>query len=135
MSESTPTPPLTVLLVDDDEDFQLQQKMLLEEAGHTVVQAYNSDEARDVLGTTTPDLAIVDLMMEHADAGFILCRDIKRAHPDLPVILLTGVRSDTGIDFDAATDEERSWVKADAFLSKPVRFEQLQRELERLVQR
>jgi CheY-like chemotaxis protein len=135
MSEATPTAPLTVLLVDDDEDFQLQQKMILEEAGHSVVQAYNSDEAREILGSTTPDLAIVDLMMEHADAGFILCRDIKRDRPELPVILLTGVRSDTGIDFDAATDEERSWVKADAFLSKPVRFEQLQRELERLTQR
>ena len=43
----------------------------------------------------------------------------------MPVILVTAVASETGLDFDAATAEERGWIKADAVLDKPVRFEQL----------
>ncbi len=39
------------------------------------------------------------------------------------------------MDFDAATDEERSWIKADAMLAKPIRFEQLKREIDRLLKR
>ena len=47
------------------------------------------------------------------------------------------VRSHRGL-FIAALAEygipaERAWIKADAMLSKPVRFEQLRRELERLL--
>ena len=46
---------------------------------------------------------------------------------------VTGVASETGIDFDASTKEERSWIKADVVLDKPIRFEQLEREIHRLV--
>ena len=31
-----------------------------------------------------------------------------------------------------ATEEERSWIKADALLAKPIRFEQLKAEIDRL---
>ncbi len=57
---------------------------------------------------------------------------MKKKYPGMPVVLVTAVTSETGLEFDAATDEERSWVKADALLAKPVRFEQLKREIERL---
>jgi hypothetical protein len=49
------------------------------------------------------------------------------------VILVTGVAAETGIPFSAATREERIWIKADALLPKPIRFEQLQPEVERLL--
>jgi CheY-like chemotaxis protein len=62
-----------------------------------------------------------------------LCYHIKRKDPGIPVVLLTAVTHQTGLEFDAVTDEERSWVKADAMLAKPVRFEQLEREIERLL--
>ena len=78
-----------------------------------------------MLAQTRPDLAIVDLMMEYKDSGFALCYHIKKKDPSIPVILVTAVTSETGLEFDAATEEERSWVKADAMLAKPLRFEQL----------
>ncbi|HQA00466.1 MAG TPA: response regulator, partial [Phycisphaerae bacterium] len=79
------------------------------------------------------DLAVLDVMMEKMDGGFVLSHRIKKNDPSIPVILITSVSSETGIDFDTATAEERSWVKADALLSKPVRFEQLTREIDRLL--
>lgn len=123
----------TVLLVDDDPDFVAQLQVQLESAGFKVLAADGQQAAETLLTKTHPDLAILDLMMEHADGGFALCHHIKKKDPNIPVILVTSVASETGLEFDAATDEERSWVKADAMLAKPVRFEQLQREIERFL--
>lgn len=123
----------TVLLVDDDVDFLTQHQMCLEGAGYKVLTAQSQRQAEELLKTVKPNLAIVDLMMEHPDAGFSLCYHIKKLDESVPVILLTGVVSETGLEFDAATKEERSWVKADVMLAKPVRFEQLLREMERLL--
>ena len=72
-------------------------------------------------------------MMERMDDGFVLCYDIKKKNADIPVIMVTGVSRETGMEFDAATDEERSWLKADVILAKPIRFEQLTREIDRLL--
>lgn len=123
----------TILIVDDDPDFVLQQKLPLEAAGFDVVTAGGQAEADELLSHLRPDVALVDLMMEHADGGFALCYHIKKLDPSIGVILVTAVTRETGLEFDAATAEERSWVKADAMLPKPVRFEQLLREIRRLL--
>lgn len=122
----------TVLIVDDDPDFLLQQKVQFEAAGYNTLTASTLEDVTKLLEQHTPDVAVVDLMMEEEDTGFVVCYQIKRRNPETIVIMATGVASETGIEFDAATDEERAWVKADALVSKPVRFEQLLREIDRL---
>jgi CheY-like chemotaxis protein len=69
-----------------------------------------------------PDVAIVDLAMEHFDSGFSLCRRIKGTPEgaDTPVIILTSAGHDTGFRFSTQSEEERSWIKADHFLDKPI---------------
>ena len=123
----------TVLLVDDDPDFLLQERTYLEKAGFEVVTAVGHRQAEEVLARLEPDLAVVDLMMETPDAGFTLCYHLRKQYPNLPVILVTSVNQETGLDFATSTAAERSWIKADAMLSKPIRFEQLQREIDRLL--
>jgi CheY-like chemotaxis protein len=123
----------TVLLVDDDPDFLYQQKLQLEAAGLTVVSAENEKEAEGVLANIRPDIAVVDLMMDNVDGGFTLCYHVKKIDPSIPVILVTSVNNETGLHFDAADPEQQSWIKADAFLSKPIRFEQLKKEVDRLL--
>jgi len=127
------TTPKTILVVDDDEDYRFQQKVQLEAAGFNVIEADSLAGAEALLESAKPDLAVVDLMMEEMDAGFTLCYHIKKKSPSLPVILVTAVTHETGLEFDAATKEERSWVKADAMLAKPIRFDQLRREIDRLL--
>lgn len=129
----TATDTRTILVVDDDEDFILQQRALLEAMGYKVVTANTRHKAEELFVKAKPDLAVVDLMMEDLDAGFTLCHLMKQARPTLPVILVSSVIKETGFEFDVATEEERSWVKADAMLDKPLRFEQLQREISRLL--
>lgn len=122
-----------VLVVDDDPDFLFQHEMLLKQSGFDVVTADNCDAAEAVLENRQPDLAIVDVMMETADAGFTLCYRMKKRYPDMPVIMVTSVNSETGFDFDNVTQQQRSWIKADAFLAKPIRYEQLNQQVERLL--
>ncbi len=124
----------TVLVVDDDIDFLQQQKLQLAGAGFNVVAAESQAQAQKLLEELKPDIAVLDLMMEHFDGGFALCYQIKKRYPNVPVIIVTGVTSETSLSFDAATAEERSWVKADALLPKPIRFEQLKREIDRLLE-
>ena len=124
----------TILLVDDDEDFLLQQELVLTQADFDVTTASSEAQADEILKTMRPDLVILDLMLEHVDGGFSLCFKIKQKDPTIPIIILSSVASETGLEFDAATTEERSWIKADAFLSKPTRFEQLRREIDRLLE-
>ena len=123
----------TVLLVDDDSDFRFQQRTQLEAAGYKILEANSYARALELLAENRPDIALVDLMMEQFDAGFTLCYRIKQKDSTIPVVMITSVASETGLEFDAATEEERSWVKADVLLTKPVRFEQLQREINRLL--
>ncbi len=124
---------IKILLVDDDEDYLFQQRVQLETAGFKVVIAGTVTEAEEKLKQERPDIAIIDLMMEESDSGFTLCHKIKAMDESIPVIMITAVTSETGIVIDSSSTESQSWVKADAILAKPVRFEQLEREIKRLL--
>ena len=124
-----------ILLVDDDQDFRDLIQTQLECLGMTALPAASAAEAQAMLKTTQPDAAIVDLMMEEVDSGFVLCYWIKKLYPSTPVIMVSGVHSETRHRFDATTEEERAWLKADVMLDKPIRFETLRKELERLLTR
>jgi CheY-like chemotaxis protein len=80
-----------------------------------------------------PDLAVFDLMMESDDSGFILCYKLKRRYPEVPVILATAVSRETGITFGLSSDQDRDWIRADLYLEKGVRPEQLDQEIKKLL--
>ncbi len=122
-----------VLLVDDDEDLLLQHRLVLEKAGYEVVTASSQAEAKELLTTTRPDAAVLDLMMEEMDAGFTLCHHIKQIDASIPTLLVTGVAHETGMSFDLDSEADRQWIKADVILAKPVRPEQLTGEIARLL--
>ena len=127
------TAPFKILLVDDDEDFLFQHRIQLENAGFEVTTATTRAQAETAIASFRPDLAILDLMMEQHDDGFVLSHHLKRVFPGLPVIMVTAVTSETGLVFDPSSPAERAWVGADALLAKPIRFEQLRREVDRVL--
>jgi len=127
------TLPKRILIVDDDEDFLFQHRIQLENAGYAVTTATSRAQAESIVDEVKPDLAILDLMMEQHDDGFVLSHHLKRKIPTLPIILVTAVTAETGLSFAPTSPAERSWVGADAVLAKPIRFEQLRREVERLL--
>ena len=74
-------------------------------------------------------------MMEREDSGFVLSYKIKRKYPDVPVIIATAVSAETGISFGDEGDEDRKWIKADLYLEKGVRPEQLKMVISKLLSR
>ncbi len=124
----------TILLVDDDVDFLDITESRLKKDGFAVVRCEGQVAAEEYLnGDAHFDLAVVDLMMEFMDSGFVVSRKIKKAFPGTPVIMATGVERETGLGFSATTKEERSWIQADAMLEKPLRYDQLKKQIDMLL--
>jgi CheY-like chemotaxis protein len=124
----------TILIVDDDLDILEQYTLILKADGYNVVQAASLAEADETILTVRPDLAVLDLMMDEKDAGFVLCNQLKRLYPDLPIIIVSNVTPITGLDFRPRNAEEHSWVRADAMLNKPIVAERLRSEIRRLLE-
>jgi DNA-binding response OmpR family regulator len=122
-----------ILIVDDDSDYLFQLKLKVERFGFEVVTADGQREGEKVIESLKPDLAIFDLMMENEDSGFILSYKIKKKYPDVPVILATAVTAETGMSFDLSENSNRSWIKADLFLDKGIRADQLEKEIKKLL--
>ncbi len=123
----------TVLIVDDDMDYLFQMKLKIEQFGYEAITADSQKEAEMIIESVKPDLAILDLMMESDDSGFILAYRIKRKYPDVPIIIATAVTAETGMSFDINSDDSQQWIKADLFLDKGIRTDQLQREINKLL--
>jgi len=122
-----------VLIVDDDIDSLLQLKMHVNNFGFDSITAESQKEGEEIISREKPDLAIFDLMMENKDSGFILSYKIKKKYPDVPVIIVTAVTADTGMIFGLDTEEECNWIKADQYLEKGIRADQLHREINKLL--
>jgi len=123
----------TILVADDDPDYLFQTISNLGRAGYKTVAAESQAEAEAVISKFRPSLAIFDLMMENDDSGFILCYKIKRKYPDVPVILATAVAHETGISFSLDSESEKTWIRADIYLEKGIRAEQLDQEIIKLL--
>lgn len=121
-----------ILLVDDDLDLLEQNKLLLESKGYKVVSADNSKEGWELFKAEKPDAAVLDLIMEEHDSGFILSYKIKKDEhgKNIPVFVLTSATYVTGFKFSAATAEEKEWIKCDGIINKPVVIDDLYLKLE-----
>ncbi len=122
-----------ILLVDDDVDYLTQMEIKVRNLGFDVITAQSKDEAVKVLENTKPDLAILDLMMETQDTGFIIAYKCKQKYPDMPVAIASAVTKETGIKFDFDRKQDRDWIKADLYLQKGLRTDQLHREINKLL--
>ena len=126
---------VTILIVDDDQDYLYQLQIKIQNFGYQTITAESQKEAEELIEKVKPDLAILDLMMENEDSGFILCYKMKKKYPDLPIIIASGVTAETGISFDINDENNRKWIKADCFLDKGIRTEKLKEYIDRLLEK
>ncbi len=101
-----------LLLVDDDPGLLKLLGMRLTSEGYTVLTAQSGPEGLKMLMREKIDLVISDLRMDEMD-GMQLFSEIQKAHPGLPVIILTAHGSIP--DAVAATQQG-----VFSFLTKPV---------------
>ena len=121
-----------VLIVDDDKEFVKLYSLFLKNKGLEVIAAYSAAEALETLASSSPDVVVLDVMMEHFDSGFNVSKDIKEKHADLPIILMTAISEETGMDFRPQSDEEKDLMHADAFLDKSASPESLLEKINEL---
>jgi len=121
-----------ILLVDDDPDIISAFEAILSNKGYDVITAMNKNDGIEKVNSQSPDLAILDVMMDDEHDGFDMSREIKKSHPGLPVIMLTGISEITGVNFRAAAADP-NWLPADEYLDKPVSPEELIETIENLL--
>ena len=116
-----------ILIVDDDPDLREGQRIFLEKKGYEIRTAGGAVEGLEALKSFTPQLILVDLMMEHYDAGFVFCAKVRAiaelAH--IPIIMQTAASDKLGFTPESYDEKAQSWMKADEILKKPVPLEQL----------
>ncbi len=126
-----------VLIVDDDPDFIEIGRLSLEGKGYRVLSASTGGEGWEMVEKETPDLIILDLMMEDLDAGMTLSNRVK-SHPqyaNIPILMLTSICRETGMDFTPRSEEDLRKMKVDDFHSKPIKVKILLDKVEKLLSR
>jgi two-component system nitrogen regulation response regulator NtrX len=81
-----------ILVVDDEADIRELVSGLLEDEGHAVRVASNSDEALAAIRARKPtSLALLDIWMQGGGLdGLELLDMVKELDPDLPVVMISG---------------------------------------------
>jgi DNA-binding NtrC family response regulator len=114
---------IKILLVDDEEEFvrTLSERIKMRELGADI--AHNGEEALEIVDSEVPDVMVLDLRMPGIDGMEVLQR-VKKAYPEVQVIILTGHGSDRD-------EEEARRLGAFEYLQKPVEVDTLVNKIRR----
>jgi CheY-like chemotaxis protein len=126
---------MKILIIDDDPDFVDAMSNLLEAKGYEIISAPDGEEGIEKAKSEKPNLLILDVMMTRKTEGFDVARTLQK-NPEtkgLPVILITGIKSEMNLPFGFEPDEEFLPVKA--ILEKPVKPEILLKTVEQHIKR
>ena len=106
----------TILGIDDDNDVRAFLADSLKELGYAVVEAASGEEGIGKVAAATPDLLLLDFAMPGMH-GADVARALRKTHPGLPIVFVTGY---------AETDEiERALGTDGPVLRKPFSMDQL----------
>ena len=108
-----------VLAIDDNEDFLLTLRDMLQGEGYDVVTLSEPEKAEEYIDTYSPDLIMIDVFMPKR-SGFNIIEDFreKGLYMDIPKIFLTCLDDDV----------EKMTAKAcgvDRYITKPFHPEEL----------
>lgn len=79
----------TVLVVDDDKKILDAFRYLMESENLNMIEASNCDEVMEKIEGKNLDMIITDFMLE-TKSSIELFTLIRKTHPDLPVVVMTG---------------------------------------------
>ena len=119
--------PRKILIVDDDPDVILFLSTVLRDNGYEPLDARNGQEGLLKVKEEHPELILLDLMMPEK-SGIALLKELKADEKlgEIPVIMVTGVSGETGIDLESffenrpQGEKEDSVPRPEGFLEKPV---------------
>jgi len=118
---------MRILVVDDDRAVRESLRRSLTFNGYTVDLAVDGLNALEKVAESRPDAVVLDVMMPRLD-GLEVCRRLRSAGDDLPILVLTA--RDSVSERVAGLD-----AGADDYLPKPFALEELLARLRALLRR
>lgn len=117
-----------ILVVDDEAPIRELLSTYFQSRGYQVSTSSTANDAMRKIADTALDLVLLDLVLPDAD-GLELLGSVKKSHPDLPVIIMTGMGS------DAELLKEANSKGAAGFVSKALPLDKLLAEVEQRLPR
>ena len=107
----------TILLIDDNHEIHNSLRPIAAAHGYTLSSAYDGPTGMAMAQSGDADIIILDVMLPQSN-GFTVCRKIREAGCDTPVIFLTAKSDivDKSIGFEAGGDD---------YMTKPFQSEEL----------
>jgi two-component system cell cycle response regulator DivK len=120
---------LRILVVEDSPVNMALTVAILENAGHTILQADHATEGLEMARSEQPDLVLMDIQLPDIDgltATRVLKGDPRTAH--IPVIALTA--------FAMKGDEDETRAAGcDGYVTKPIRYKEFLAEMDAVLKR
>ncbi|MBM3243243.1 MAG: response regulator [Candidatus Omnitrophica bacterium] len=107
-----------ILIIDDDSDFVEAISLILSANGYEPIKALSGEEGFNKAKHESPDLILLDMIMAYKDEGAEIARALSQdiSLKNTPVILVTGLRKDEGLDPKSKMGE----LPVKAIIDKPV---------------
>lgn len=117
----------SILVVEDDAVLNKMICAKLKAQDYTVYQAYDGEEALDLLDKEYVDLIISDIMMPKMD-GITLIRELREADYNMPVLIITAK--------DQMEDMEEGFnAGSDDYMVKPINLKEMVLRVQALLRR
>ncbi len=119
----------TILVVDDSPFVVDVFVTMLERGGYRTVAAYGGEECLEILKTVTPDLILLDIMMEPMD-GWETLEHIKETPDtkDIPVLMLTAKQL-------TPSEAQEYGIYIEDYVLKPITHRELYDAIEHVLNR
>jgi DNA-binding response OmpR family regulator len=116
-----------VLIVEDDPHIRLGIGETLQAEGYETFEASDGSQVLPLLRQTKPDLILLDIMLPGKN-GYDICRDLKKTHPQLPIIILSAKSQ----EIDKVLGLE---LGADDYVTKPFSLRELLARVQAVLRR
>ncbi len=122
-----------ILIIDDDADMREVISTVLGKK-YDVKAADSKKQGYEMVESFSPDLILLDVMMESTTSGFEMARDLKNNdnYKNIKIVILTSVDSESNIDFKSEAGDS-SWLPVDDYIEKPVVPDMLIDKMEKML--
>jgi two-component system, chemotaxis family, chemotaxis protein CheY len=112
-----------ILVVEDESDVRTLISLILQSAGHTVIEAHNGLDALEQFNAGHFDMVITDMNMPRMD-GLELIKALRRQQADLYIMLITGYGT-------TDTEKRAGELGVNEYIPKPFDIEALRERVDR----
>ncbi|MEA5572472.1 PAS domain-containing protein [Calothrix sp. UHCC 0171] len=131
-----------ILIVDDDAVTRGQLRELLQQAGYSVAEASDGEEALDIYQQLKPDMVLLDALMERMD-GFTCCQLLRNLENNQAIYSISNIQSNIQSNIPilmiTVLSDQNSVDRAFAagatdYITKPIHWQVLRQRVRHLLE-